>query len=258
MKKTTTTLLKSALLIAFLCSGKLFAQTYYNVYMSGTATATLQPNVSSGSIVSTDEIIWTNVTTGASTTKTGSSPNLPVAMSDLADGLNSYTVAIKSAAGCLGDPSAAVTLYKLPTTVMSLTTPTVANYCTNASPAASSVIIAEATPASALPAGISYTYTWTADKTVGGSSAGTVATTSIGSHSVSSGSPWKDTFTMNTTTVGVYTFSVKTAYVLSAAASSSAAQSVLKSGSYESVLAGADKKSVEVSPKPTQPTITVL
>lgn len=255
MKKTTTYFKIIAFLMLMSLQDSAFAQTYYNVYMAENASATLKPDVTSPStIVSTDEVIWTNTTTGTQVPKTGSDPNLSVLYADLAAGANSYTVVIRSAAGCLGDPSDAITIYKLPSATIALSTPTDPDYCTNQTATPASVLEATVSPAVALPSGVSFAYTWTVTKTLDGVNSNP-SSSSIGSHSVSTTAPWKDSFTMNTRDVGNYNFSVKAVYAISAAVTT--AGGVLISDGYEISLPAADKKDVIVSPKPTKPQITV-
>lgn len=249
MKTITTNYLKICFLLLFtaLCSSSAFSQTY-NLYLCNTATATLVPNVAS--YAAADSIIW-KVTNPAGTEtvalKTiGTSPNYAIP-TNLTTGLYSYTVTVKSAAGCLGDPSVATTVYKLPAMTVDIAAPNNATYCTNAS--GSSTILAtaqlDAGAVTALPSGITLNYVWSHSKDAG---TYTASESVIGTDN--SGAGLTNTFTMNTTVVGSYNFKVTANYVFGALVNRSSDNAGCETIS-------TTVRNVVVAPKPTQPTITI-
>ena len=242
--KITFTYLKTTLLllIAIALSSNSFAQTY-GVYLCNTGTATIVP----AGIVAGDQIVWEDTYGGNTTvlaTTTFASPNF-VTPTNLGTGEHSITARIQSAAGCLGDPSDAVVIYKLPTITVALNDPSLASYCTNASPAPSSTILAESTPATTLPSGVTLNYTWSVSTDNGSTYAAAGSTVGSGA---SSSNTLTNTFTMTTTTVATYLFKVAVNYKVPST-------SVLKDNGGCSFDSGT--KQVVVSPVPTKPTITI-
>jgi hypothetical protein len=185
MKTTTTTFLKASLLLLFMAlQGQVFSQTYYDLYIYSDGIGTLQPTA--GTVIgATDQVIWTDTFTGAvpatnTYSRTQASPNLIVSIAQgFQPGLHTFTMVVRSAAGCDSDPSTAKTVFVLPASTLAFdsgTNPTLAQYCNYGSP--SSTINATATPTGiSLPAGIGYTYTWTVQKTVGATVTNPVITT---------------------------------------------------------------------------------
>jgi hypothetical protein len=233
------------LLLTIAFNGEAIGQTY-QIYLCDNGAATLQPNVTTpATIAATDTLVWTNVTTGTIVKKLGTAPNFDIP-TNLSPGAYSYTVAIKSPAGCLGDPSAATTVYKLPAFATTLSTPSALLYCTNAA-TPTSTILATVTPAATLPSGVTFNYAWsssTANPDVFSNAEGV-----IGADNSSTGTT--NTFTMTTTTVGDHKLRTTVNYVV--------ASGTFRSGDSAGCAGvSTNTQSVTVSPKPTQPTITIL
>lgn len=242
---TSKTYLKILIIALFITQGKAFAQTY-PVYLCGTsASVTLVPNA----VINTgDRIVWVETTGGVNTeVQNSTSPNF-VTPAGLSVGEHSYQVHIISAApaGCAGDPSDEYKIYQLPSTTITLAAPTLANYCSVITPAASSAIVATSTPGQTLPQDVTYAYTWTATK--GGTAVADVTT--IGSVSTSSNT-LTNTFTLNTTSVGVYALTASSKYVVPTG-------STLKSSDGQGCVNTTTPETVTVSPQPAKPTITFL
>ncbi len=234
----TTTYLKIVVLIALFLQGKAFAQTY-PVYLCGTATVTLKPT--SVTINTGDQIVWVETTSGSDVTvQTGTTQNYTTP-TNLSLGEHSYKVYLVSASpnSCPGDASTVYKIYKLPTSTLSLATPSLPRYCENAG--LNSTMVATSAPTVTLPTGVSYNYTWTATKD--GSS---IASSSVGSNATSG---LTNTFTVNTTTPGTYVLGVAANYAVPSGStlksSDSAGCSVTESTTNQ----------VVVAPKPGQPTI---
>lgn len=242
---TSKTYLRILIIALFIIQGKAFAEIY-PVYLCGpTASVTLVPNA----VINTgDLVVWVK-TTGGTTTEvqkgTGHNYVTPV---NLPVGEHSYQVHIISAApaGCAGDPSVEYKIYQLPTTTIALALPTVANYCSVVTPAASSDIVATSTPSITLPQDVTYSYTWAATK------GGTVVAdaNSIGTVTTSTNT-LTNTFTLNTTDVGVYALTASSKYVVPAG-------STLKSSDSQGCVNTSSSQTVTVSPQPAKPTITFL
>ncbi|WP_461787649.1 hypothetical protein [Pedobacter sp.] len=249
MKKTITrtALVTLVLLITTVVSS--YAQTYYNLYLCDDATAKLRPQ-QEATLVAGDKVHWflNGTPVGSPITYTGTSGSTDLTVpANLSVGLHKYTTAIESKDGCLGPQSDAFEVYKLPTKTLALSAPTFASYCGDASGAtASSQITATSTPASALPDGIAYTYTWSA--TFNGTAVTPITT--IGSSNGSTGNT--NVFTLNTITAGTYVFSAKVDYTLTAANTG-----VLKAGAGCSV-SSTTSQTITVNPRPGKPSIMLV
>lgn len=250
MKRTITRTALATLVLLITAVFTSYAQTYYNLYLCDDATAKLRPQQES-TLVSGDKVHWFldgNPVTGTPITYSGTSGSTDLTVpANLAVGLHKYTTAIESKDGCLGPQSDAFEVYKLPTKTLALSTPTNLSYCGDASgSAASSKITATSTPASPLPDGIAYTYTWSA--TVNGTAVTPI--TSIGS----SDGDTDDTnvFTLTTITAGTYVFTAKVDYALTAANTG-----VLKAGTGCSVTS-TTTQTITVNPRPGKPSIMLV
>ncbi|WP_113661431.1 hypothetical protein [Pedobacter nanyangensis] len=246
MKTTITRNILTTLILLLGLTFASYAQTYYDVYLCDNATATLQPqepNLTNGDKVhwylgATEVAVYTYAGgTSANYTVPG---NLPV-------GAHSYTTRIESAAGCLGDPSDPFSVYKLPTKTLALSTPTNTTYCgDNSNPAAnSSQITATASPASPLPDGVGYTYTWTA--TFNGNPV--MPITTIGSSNGSTTN--QNVFTLTASDAGSYVLNATVNYTLLPGNIG-----VLRAGAGCEVSATATQ-TITITPKPGKPSISL-
>ncbi|HEY0057244.1 MAG TPA: hypothetical protein VGB63_17985 [Pedobacter sp.] len=249
MKNVFNNFLKPFLVCCcFIFGSTAFAQTY-DLYLCNTATATLVPNAAS--YTTADSIIW-KVTNPAGVESfalktVGTSPNYPIP-TNLTTGLYSYTVTVKSAAGCPGDPSTAKTVYKLPVMTVDIANPSVATYCTNATTPSSTIVATaqlDAGAVTSLPSGITLGYSWTHSKDL---AAYTNSESVIGTDNA--GTALSNTFTMNTTAVGSYRFRVTANYEFGSLVNRSSDNAGCASSS-------STVRTVVVAPQPTQPTITI-
>ncbi|WP_343532489.1 hypothetical protein [Pedobacter sp.] len=208
MKTTITRTVLTTLVLLLGLTFSSYAQTYYNVYLCDNGTVNLRPN--EPNLANSDKVYWYldgNQVAVFTYSGTGSAnyavpANLPV-------GPHNYTSRIESAAGCWGDLSDPFSVYKLPTKTLALSPPTNTTYCEgNSGSAANSQITATASPASPLPDGIGYSYTWSATRN------GTAVTpiTDIGSDNASTTN--QNVFTLTTVNPGSYVFSATVNYVL--------------------------------------------
>ncbi|SOD14397.1 hypothetical protein [Pedobacter xixiisoli] len=250
MKTTITRTFLATLVLLLSLTFSSYAQTYYNLYLCGTSTAKLHmPEETTLTANSGDEVHWfldgnpvglPIPYTGANSTDLTVPASLPV-------GLHNYTSAIKSKDGCLGPQSTPFTVYKLPNKTIALSAPTNASYCEgNAGSAASSVITATATPDSALPDGVGYTYTWSATH----NGTPVVPITNIGA--LSGNAPnINNTFTLSTTVIGSYVFNATVTYALLAGNTGTLmANSACEASTTTS-------QTITVIAKPSQPTIVL-
>ncbi len=249
------TIIRTATLAIFLLIGaklSTYAQTtYYNAYLCDNGTAVLR-TPEEASLVAGDKVRWYKngvELPGSPIAYTGAnSTNYPIP-TDLAVGEHLYTSAIESAGGCLGDPSDPFSVYKLPTKTLALSSPTNGTYCgDNSAAVLTSQITATTTPASALPAGVGYTYVWSVTKngiavdpvSLVGSDNGATSDTNV--------------FTMNATEAGTYVFSATVVYNLTAENTG-----VLRSGDSKGCeVSSTASQTVTVTPKPTKPSIVLV
>jgi hypothetical protein len=250
MKATILT----AILTMFLLTGinlSANAQTYYNVYLCDNGTATLR-TPEEASLVAGDKVRWYKdgvELPGSPIAYTGANSTNYALPTNLAVGEHQYTSAIESAGGCLGDPSDPFSVYKLPTKNLALSAPTNATYCgDNSAAVVASQITATATPASNLPAGISYSYVWTVTK----DGAPVSPLTSVGTDNGSETN--NNVFTMTATGAGSYVFSATVVYKLSAGNTG-----VMRSGDTKGCEVGStSSQTVTVTPKPGKPSIVIV
>ncbi len=243
MKTTITRTALATLVLLFSITFSSYAQTYYNVYICGSTSVKLRPQESL--ITNGDKVRWYKEgveIAGSPFTYNGTGTADLTIAAGLAVGLHKYTTAIESAGGCLGDPSEPYTIYKLPTKDLALTK-SVGTYCGASSGSSSgAVITATTTPASPLPDGIAYAYTWSVTE---------------GGNSATPGSPDNSStatslYTMNTTTTGTYVFNASVKYVLTAANTGS-----LVTDATGCSTGAASSQTVIVTPKPSKPTISL-
>ncbi len=230
--------LKILLFAALFIQGNAFAQTY-PVYLCGNATVILKPTLVT--INTGEQIVWVETTSGSDVqVQSGTTQNYTTP-TNLTVGEHSYKVYIISAApnSCPGDASAIYKIYKLPTSTLTLATASLPRYCENAG--LNSTMVATSAPASSLPTGVSYNYTWTATK-----DGASIASSSVGSNATSG---LTNTFTVNTTTPGSYALTVAANYEVP---SGSTLKSSDNAGCSEPASA---TNTVVVAPKPGQPTI---
>lgn len=248
MKTTITRTLLATLVMLLSFTISSYAQTYYNLYLCGSTTAKLHtPEESTLTANSGDEVHWflDGVAVGTPIPFTGTNSTDIVVPANLSVGLHNYTSAIKSKDGCLGPQSDPFTVYKLPNKTIAISSPTNTSYCEGTSgSAASSVITATATPASALPDGIGYSYTWSATHN------GTAVTPVTNIGAVTGSAPdLNNTFTLTTANVGTYVFSATVNYV-----KLTGNTGVLKTDSSCEV-STTTSQTITVLPKPGKPTI---
>lgn len=242
---TRTLLVTLVLLLGSVLHGFAQTSTYHDVYICGNTSIKLRVSNES-TLVNGDKVHWylggVEVTGSPFTYTTSGTADLTVP-AGANEGLYTYTSAIESTGGCLGDLSEPYRIYKLPTKTLALSTDKAA-YCGDNSGPAGAVITATTTPAGTLPAGIDYAYEWTV-------TTGTPPVTATpGSHNNSSAAT--SLYTMTTTTPGTYVFNAKVKYVL---ASGNTGTLVSADTNGCEVTAGATEQ-VIVTPKPTKPTIT--
>lgn len=213
-------------------------------YLCGNVTLTLQPQFSDYTLQPTDEVIWQEVdatgnAVGAPVEQTGASPNL--VLSSLSVGQHGYRVSVIPANTdiCAPDVSDDYTVHMLPVSTVSLVADKDA-YCeggpNNTDPAVLTAT-ASTTGGVSLPAGVDYTYTWSA--TTGGTPIADLSTIGTINNNV---------FTMSTQTVGTYAFTIAAKYDVPDGTFFKAEDS---NGCEVS-----DNTSVEVSARPSKPTIT--
>lgn len=231
--KRTVTFLSFFTFLLFL-QNKAFAQTY-PVYLCGsTATVTLKPGIP---ISAGDEVVWVKVTGGTTQTVQSSATNINYTTpTGLATGEHTYRVHIisKSPDFCEGDASDDYSIYQLPAFAVTLSSPT--NYCENAT---ATSITATASATEALPAGVSFNYTWVAKK-----GATTLTIGDVGDNSAN-----QNILNMTTTTVGDYILTATSSYVIPTG-------STLKDDGSCDVTSAPE--TIKVLPKPSKPTITIL
>lgn len=249
MKRTITRHVLLTLVLLTTAVFSSYAQTYYNLYLCDDATAKLRPQQES-SLVAGDKVHWflDGLAVGSPITYTGTTGSTDLNVpANLTVGLHKYTTAIESKDGCLGPQSDAFEVFKLPNKTLTLSAPTLSSYCEDASGSTtSSQIVATAAPASGLPDGVEYAYTWSATKD--GSNVGVITT--IGSSNGSTGTT--NTFTLNATSAGTYVFTAKVDYALAAGNTG-----VLKAGAGCSVTSSTSQ-TIKVNPKPAKPSIMLV
>jgi len=213
-------------------------------YLCGSVSVTLTPNfgTSGYSLQPADDVIWNEFDESGNSIQTinkkGEDPKL--VLSGLSVGKHIYKVNIvpDDNTSCAPDVSDEYTVYMLPASTVELNSSLNA-YCTagenNIDPA---VLTATAITAGsvALPMGVDYTYAWGATK--GGSS---INLSEIGTID-------NNKFTMTTHDVGTYEFTVTAAYSVPTDAFFRS-----EDGNHCQIT---DNASVEVTARPTKPTVT--
>ena len=247
MKATFIKSILAAFIIIMSVNAKSKAQTYYPVYLCDGGTATLHTPEES-TLVTGDKVYWYKEGIQVAMISYNGTANHTdyLTPTTLTAGVHNYTSRIESAAGCWGDMSEPFQVYKLPSKTLVLTTNN-ASYCGSDSNL-SSVITATTTPAEALPAGIEYSYVWTATKNA-------TAVTTISTIGIDLASKTGlNTFTLNTTDHGTYVFNAVVKYVKTAANTGG----VIKSGDAKGCeVTATATQMVTVTPKPVKPTIVV-
>ncbi|MEQ7801604.1 hypothetical protein ABDJ41_17550 [Pedobacter sp. ASV1-7] len=239
MKSKTTKKLKLGIFLFLLFTLPIGAIAQVTVYICGSATATLQPDFKTYTLVNGDKVVWNEKAPDGNTVATtytfGTDPSVNfTTANNLNDGAYTYTVHVTPAdeTKCPGDVSTEYVVYKLPASV-ALASP-VASFCSDAGTASSSVITA--TPSSSV-ADITPTYTWSA--TLNGSPVASIAT--LGSSSA-------NVFTVKPdVTAGAYIFRVTASYDTGAVPVKAAGPCVIES-----------TIPITVTSKPGKPTVTVL
>nr|WP_068891656.1 hypothetical protein [Pedobacter panaciterrae] len=241
--KAKSTILKLIVILALMLPITAFAKSYPLYICGATTTATLQPAITG--VAPTDQVIWVDVTGGTNTTlKTGSGTDMNYTIAaGLAAGEYTYRVHSVSASpnSCTGDYTE-FQFYVLPPITVTLSNPTNENYCEASSGTnTSSSITATTNTLDASLTDVDFAYLWTGTK--GGS---TIDVSTIGTGETTK------TYTLNTTATG--------SYVFNAAAHYTVASGVLKSttGNTGCSVTSASSLPVTVTPKPAQPTITIL
>lgn len=252
--KTTFTLFKIALvLLTIVAPGKIFSQTYYDLYLHNGTTGTIKPAAGTA-FAAGDQVIWTDTYNGTPSDlppQAYTSPDLVVNTTSYSPGLHTFTMRVRSGtSGCDSDPSDAKTVFILPATTVTFANATDEDYCENVG-SPSKTIVASAAPVTiALPDGIGYNYEWTITKdgvAATHADAGTLtALTGTASRETTS------TFTMTTENVGVYLFTVKASYF-----KLDGNPGTVKLGATPAQFPTASPKKVTVKAKPAKPTIEI-
>ncbi|RZK75433.1 MAG: hypothetical protein EOO92_16220 [Pedobacter sp.] len=246
MKATFIKSILAAFIIIMSVNAKSKAQTYYPVYLCDGGTAILHTPEESGLVIG-DKVHWYLEGVEVDVKSYDGTANTTdlITANNLTHGVHNYTSRIESIAGCLGDLSDPFQVYQLPTKTLALTK-SIASYCGSDSNL-SSVITATTTPAEALPAGIEYSYVWSATKN--GTDVSPISTIGIDLASKTG----LNTFTLNTTDHGTYVFNATVKYVITAPNTG-----ILKSGDAKGCeVATTTPQTVTVTPKPVKPTIVV-
>ncbi len=224
----------------------------YEVYLCGDGTATFTADFGGYEPKVGDEIYWVKVEEGGTTTTlppivatgaVGQNFDLTVG-TGLTAGEHTYHVYVVTASPdeCSSDPSDNLSIYKLPETTLTVTA-AIEAYCAAASGPDGSATSSEitATPdtgSETLPAGVSYSYTWSA--TQDGTNVADLSTI---------GTEGGATFTLNTEVAGTY--------VLTATASYTVSSGTIKSGTSDDGCPVTNSDTVTVTEQPTKPTIGV-
>jgi hypothetical protein len=216
-----------------------------DIYVCGSGQVTLK-YTGGHTLVAGDKVIWQEVdasgtplpAVGAvSKTYSGNATDTDYLLTGTTDltsaGDHYYRAHVVTAdpAQCSGDVSTAIDVYMLPTFTVDLT-PASATYCADGTTNnTKTVVTAAATPASALPTGVVFSYDWA------GSNGGTVDGTDASKYN------------MTTTTVGSYTVTAKADFNVTATGKplKSSAGGCGQSGS----------TTIKVAAKPGTPTISV-
>lgn len=242
--KTKSTTLKLIVILALMLPITAFGKTYPLYICGTTTTATLKPTIEN--IAPTDEVIWVDVTGGANTTlKTGSGTDMNYTIqAGLPSGEYIYRVHSVSANPivCTGDYTE-FQFYVLPPITVSLSTPTNQNYCEEESGSEkSSMITATTNTLDASLTEVGFGFLWTATS---GTPAAAIDVTTIGTGETT------NTYTLTTKVADTYLFKAAAHYTVSSG--------VLKSADNAGcAVTSANSLPITVTPKPGQPTITIL
>jgi hypothetical protein len=252
MKKTFTNPKLIAIMLFLFMTPICGMAATYPLYLCGGGTATLKPDATIEATLKVgDKVVWQEWVNGAAT---GTATTLPVATIGTAPtfsvgasatvGEHSWRVFVTAInpVECSGDPSDEFKFFVLPDKTLALSTPTSPTYC-EATAAASSVITATPTVASALPTDVTYVYAWTAAKD--GAAAADAVSIGTASTTATTG-----VLTVNTTAVGTYVIAATVKYAVPTGAT-------LKSGDNKDCTTTATApQTITVSPKPGKPSVT--
>lgn len=237
------------MLFCYICNTAKAQATYYNVYLCGGGSVSLHP-ANSAQLVNGATVFWYldgNTVAVDSKTYNGGNTADYVTPTSLSVGAHTYTSRLQSAGGCLSDPSDPFTVYILPNKTLTLGLPSNTSYCDDATGInGTSTITATTAPAQALPAGVKYTYVWSAKK----DGAAVTSLSTVGSDDASNSAT--NTFTVNTTAHGAYEVNATVSYALDAA---NTGQLRPANGCATSATA---TQTVTVGQRPAKPTIQLL
>ena len=265
MKTTTNWLKVSAMVGLFSMLSLNFANAQTDIYVCEDGTVILGYS-GAYPLEAGDEVVWQKWDTGTDTpidaptalTYSGdpASVNFEIDGNELltvgAHHYRMYVIAVNPN-NCGSDLSDPVEVYKLPALALALDAPSVAAYCeavidnSEVTQETSSTIVATTTPVETLPTGIPLVYTWSAEKD--GVAVDDIGTVGSSTANDPNATVLTNTFTMNTTIVGEYEFAATVAY-----ATQTSGGTLIKGGCEE---ASPNTQTVEVTPKPGKPTITV-
>ncbi|SES18895.1 hypothetical protein SAMN04488023_14034 [Pedobacter rhizosphaerae] len=159
-RKTTFKKLRLFTFLILLTPLAALAQSTPNLYVCGTGQATFNPSFGAYTPVNGDQIIWTiDGTAQNAISYDGSNAGLQTSAT-LTTGTHRYTVKVIPADAnlCPGEASDEIVLEKLPDPAIALSTPKT-DFCTEL---ASQAVITAAPNSITLPAGVTFTYAWTA------------------------------------------------------------------------------------------------
>jgi len=245
----TTTYLKIMLLTLFIMAqGEVFAVTYPAYICGNTTTATLRATATTtaGEVFKWEKVTdngATVTTVKTSLTYTDKDYVTPSAAT-LGVGEHTYRVTVISANSCPSDASSEYKIYVLPSSTVTLASPTVAEWCENVSTTSDVVATAGPDGGNTLPQDVGYNFTWAVTK-------GGTPVTSAGT-AVDGASPFTaSTFTVNTNVTGTYSLVASTTYKIPSG-------SVLISGGTTGCSFISESESVIVRPQPGQPSISIV